>query len=147
MSDMHPQGEVPDNFPAPPSHEGTDLSLKPILTFVLGLVVLAIIVKFVLSVFMIRFKADSVAAKDQIPPLFKDTRGQYPPPNTPVAPRTELAKHRERQREVSETYGWTDRDAGIARVPIDRAIEILAERGLPKVKNIAPKGARGSEMP
>lgn len=26
-------------------------------------------------------------------------------------------------------YGWTDRDAGLARIPIDRAIEILEGRG------------------
>lgn len=147
MSDMHPQGEVPDTGSVPPGHEGTDLSLKPIIAFVLGLMALAVIVPLVLSIFMTRFKAESIAAKEQIPPLFKDARGQYPPPNTPVGPRAELAKHREREQEISMTYGWTDQDAGIARVPIDRAVEILAERGLPKVKNIAPSGARGSEKP
>ncbi len=30
-----------------------------------------------------------------------------------------------------ESYGWTDRSAGLARIPIDRAMAILAERGWP----------------
>jgi DNA-binding GntR family transcriptional regulator len=32
---------------------------------------------------------------------------------------------------ILHSYGWVDRDAGIVRIPIERAIEILAERGLP----------------
>jgi hypothetical protein len=30
-----------------------------------------------------------------------------------------------------KSYGWIDRDKGVVHIPIDRAIEILAERGLP----------------
>ena len=29
------------------------------------------------------------------------------------------------------TYAWINRDAGIARIPIDRAMELLLQRGLP----------------
>jgi hypothetical protein len=36
---------------------------------------------------------------------------------------------REREREVLAEYAWVDPNAGIARIPIKRAIEILAERG------------------
>jgi hypothetical protein len=38
------------------------------------------------------------------------------------------------------SYGWTDRAAGIAHIPIDRAMAILAERGWPKV----PAGQGGA---
>jgi hypothetical protein len=31
------------------------------------------------------------------------------------------------------SYGWVDRTAGIARIPIDRAMQLLLERGLPDV--------------
>ena len=30
-------------------------------------------------------------------------------------------------------YGWVDRKAGIAHIPIERAIDILATTGLPRV--------------
>jgi hypothetical protein len=29
------------------------------------------------------------------------------------------------------SYGWVDQQAGIARIPIDRAMALLAQRGLP----------------
>ena len=36
-----------------------------------------------------------------------------------------------RARESLASYGWTDRNAGIAHIPVDRAMTILAERGWP----------------
>ena len=38
-----------------------------------------------------------------------------------------------RTREADEltTYGWVDQNAGTVRIPIDRAKELLLERGLP----------------
>jgi hypothetical protein len=32
------------------------------------------------------------------------------------------------QREALEHYGWVDRDAGIARIPIERAMDLLIEQ-------------------
>ena len=37
------------------------------------------------------------------------------------------ALHRRKQA-VLDSYGWVDRDAGIARIPIDRAMALLVER-------------------
>ncbi|QUE77977.1 hypothetical protein [Stutzerimonas stutzeri] len=34
-------------------------------------------------------------------------------------------------REVIEHYGWVDRDAGLARIPVDRGMLLLAQRGWP----------------
>jgi hypothetical protein len=33
---------------------------------------------------------------------------------------------RARQREALERWGWVDRDAGIARIPIERAMDLVA---------------------
>ena len=43
------------------------------------------------------------------------------------------AQHRgrERSRRALESYGWVDQQAGAVRIPIERAIDIVAERGLP----------------
>jgi hypothetical protein len=29
------------------------------------------------------------------------------------------------------SYGWIDKSAGVIRIPIDRAMDLLAQRGLP----------------
>ena len=47
----------------------------------------------------------------------------------------------QRQEELElSTYGWVDRNAGTARIPIDRAKELLLERGLP-VRGQTPSAA------
>ncbi len=42
-----------------------------------------------------------------------------------------LAQYRQRQRESLTTYGWMDRNTGVVRIPIDRAKDLILERGLP----------------
>ena len=142
MSDFKPQGHS-----GQPGHEETEIPFRPIFGFVIGLIVMGVVVWVVLAGFMRMFVSESKRSQALKPPLFADNRGQFPPPKNQVAPRTELAEHRRREREQLEAYGWVDRKKGIARIPIERALDILAERGLPKVKNIPPKGAREAAKP
>ena len=46
-------------------------------------------------------------------------------------------------REVIEHYGWVDRDAGLARIPVDRGMLLLAQRGWPSRAEPEP----GETMP
>ena len=38
---------------------------------------------------------------------------------------------REQGEERLHSYGWVDQGAGIVHIPIDRAIDLIVERGLP----------------
>jgi hypothetical protein len=38
---------------------------------------------------------------------------------------------RARQELLLNGYGWVDREKGVARIPIDEAMRIVVERGLP----------------
>lgn len=66
--------------------------------------------------------------------------GMEPPP--PVLQSDEtlgLDRYLTGQDQVLGAYEWKDRGAGTVRIPIDRAMEILAERGLPERSgNITP---------
>jgi len=42
-----------------------------------------------------------------------------------------LKAFREHEHEILTTYGWADKSAGVVRIPIDRAKDLLIERGLP----------------
>ena len=44
---------------------------------------------------------------------------------------------RAREDAVLTTYGWVDRNTGVARIPIERAMDLLVERGLPVTKPVA----------
>ncbi len=42
-----------------------------------------------------------------------------------------------------KSYGWADRKAGIAQIPIDAAMDLIAKNGLPRVK--APEPPKPAE--
>lgn len=54
-----------------------------------------------------------------------------PEPRLQALPPLDLEKFRAQEDARLNTYGWIDRDAGIAHIPVDRALELVAERGLP----------------
>jgi len=43
----------------------------------------------------------------------------------------------EKQDQTLDSYDWVDQDKGVVRIPIDKAMELLAQRGLP----VLPQGA------
>lgn len=47
------------------------------------------------------------------------------------APQADLATHRRREADELSRLGWVDREAGIARIPVEEAMRLVAERGLP----------------
>jgi hypothetical protein len=47
------------------------------------------------------------------------------------APGLDLAALREEQEALASSYGWIDYQSGIVRIPIDRAMLLVAHRGLP----------------
>ena len=51
-----------------------------------------------------------------------------------------LAAQREREHQMLTTYGWADQNAGTIRIPLDKAKELLLQRGLP-VRGQAPPAA------
>ena len=44
---------------------------------------------------------------------------------TPEERKELLAEHRAKEKAESTTYGWVDQKAGIVRIPIDRAMELV----------------------
>ena len=45
--------------------------------------------------------------------------------------RTQLNKVRLYEENTLNTYDYVDKDAGTVRIPIDRAMDLLVQRGLP----------------
>jgi hypothetical protein len=52
----------------------------------------------------------------------------------PVEPRVRMQADEDW---VLRSYGWVDEKAGMVRIPIDRAMDLMAERGLPPSKPMA----------
>jgi len=43
-----------------------------------------------------------------------------------------LAEFRAQEESLLDSYGWVEKDKGLARIPIEDAMRIVAEHGLPK---------------
>jgi hypothetical protein len=52
-------------------------------------------------------------------------------PQLGITPREDLRRFERSEAQFEQSYGWTDRSKGAVRIPIDRAMQLLAERGLP----------------
>lgn len=62
----------------------------------------------------------------------------------PPEPRLQVDEPRTWQQQLAletsqiDRYGWVDPKAGVVRIPVERAIELVAERGLPVRAQTAP---------
>jgi hypothetical protein len=138
---------------APPAAMGAEgsgaydreIDLRWVLWFGVALVGTTIVVLLLMWWMSAAFKGMD-EAKDHAPsPLGGEALLDPVPPGPrlqPVPPR-DMDELREADRKMLTTYGWADQTRAIARIPVDRAIEILAEKGLPATAP-APETA-GSE--
>ncbi len=119
---------MPEAKPADARHEPSDL--QPRIIAIFGIALIATLVACViLAVWLFDFFAANRARQDRPrPPV---ARVEAPPePHLQVAAPQDLEALRKQEDSVLESYGWVDRGAGIVRIPIDRAMELLADRGL-----------------
>ena len=54
---------------------------------------------------------------------------QGPAPLLQTAPQPDRAAYFAEKRRLLDSYGWVDRQAGIARIPLDDAMKLMAARG------------------
>ena len=125
-------------------HEESDVQVGLILMSGIGLVVLTIVVLLVAYWLFDDFAARW--AKLQVPPSpLAETRQPPPEPRLQVVPAQDLRQMRAAEDVVLSSYAWVDKATGFVRIPIDRAIELLLERGLPVWReNRAPQTEDGA---
>jgi len=56
---------------------------------------------------------------------------QFADPRLEINERTEINQFRLQEEQRLHSYGWVDESAGVAHIPIDRAMQLIAQRGLP----------------
>jgi hypothetical protein len=105
-------------------HEQTEVSVRLIVVSLAGLAIVTFFV-FLLVVGIFRYFYDTEKTGESL------RQGVIPPePRIEVAPYEQLQQLRVKEDHVLNTYAWVDKQAGTVRVPIDRAIELLAAKGL-----------------
>ncbi len=126
-------------------HETSDAHFRPIVYFLIGLTVL-VAISFGLMVWMFDAMEQRAAAIDAQPSPLADPRALPPEPRLQVVPKAELDEYLDSVRRQIETYEWIDPAGGVVRIPVERAIELMVERGWPAARP-APAQAPGQEAP
>ena len=133
-------------------YERRDIGVGGVLYFLAGLVAAGLIVHFVVSGFYSylekRWSAEQTPASPLVENARTDTRhvqrdypqGAFPSPRLEEDERGQLNGIRTEEENTLNSYGWVDQKAGVVRIPIDRAMDLIAEKGLP----VRSQGASGS---
>ena len=127
-------------------YEHEDIGARAVFFFLLSLAVLVVVVYFAAQAVYGSLEKYSRAHQPQQNPLKQkaetDTRDAdtgkvreeikkaFREPRLETDERNELAEPRMEEEEYLNSYGWVDQPAGVVHIPIERAIQLVAERGL-----------------
>ncbi len=118
-------------------HESRDVRIRPIAAAFIGLLVAAGVIHVLVYGVLALLSARQMEKSAPASPLEAQYGREAPPePRLQIAPRDDLARLHEREDAMLHAYGWVDRERGVVRIPIDRAKELVAARGVggaPKV--------------
>jgi len=123
-----------------PRHEESDVNVFAIGRFAFALAAVIAVCMFLLFGFFNflinrnggeRPKASDFSRNGQLPPQ----------PRLEERPALELKAFRDAEDHELNSYGWVDQKNGVVHIPIDRAIDLLAQRGLPSRQQKGPQTA------
>lgn len=123
----------------------SELNFRAILAFVGGLTGVTLVV-FALMWGVASFFKGSLVKRDPAPPKLSEAReARLPPgPNLQPNPIADLAAFRAAEEVELSKWAWVDREKGVARVPVERALEIVVSRGLPAPPPMPPPAPAAS---
>jgi hypothetical protein len=114
-------------------YESSDVSLQPIVTTVIVLAAITVVSYIVVYGLYVYWQSGHERTrKENLLPIAEDVQQTRPGPllvEGSEAP--DLAKMKADAAKRVDSYGVVDPNAGVAHIPVDRAIDIVAEKGLP----------------
>lgn len=116
-----------------------EINVKAIVATGVGLALVIALSMVLMWWFANGLKSQREAADPAPSPLPEANIRQLPPaprlqpsPASDLTPEQELEQMRAEEEKLLTGYGWVDREAGVARIPVERALELAAEGGLPR---------------
>jgi hypothetical protein len=110
-------------------YEGDDISVGRLVAFaggVAALIIFGALGSTVVFRFFIRHQPLGPPASP-----FEDVRTLPPEPRLQTEAPQDLNRYRTEQDRMLNSYGWVDPNAGVVRIPVTRAMDILMGKGYP----------------
>ena len=125
MADEH----LPQSHNGGGGYDHSDADPKLIVYSTLGLIVgMVIVCLIVVGIFR---AMQGVMPKDEPISGMANPNRMPPEPRLQAHPADEIQVLRQHEEDVLNHYGWVDQKAGVVRIPVDKAIDIMAQRGFP----------------
>ena len=113
-------------------HETSDVNIRAVFTFGAALVAVALLIHFFVWLLFGYFSSrEAVRARPEYPLRVGQAERQPPEPRLQTNPREDLRSLRDAEDAILGSYGWVDKNAGVVRIPIERAMQLTVEQGLP----------------
>jgi hypothetical protein len=113
-------------------HEESDVHVRAIFAYGVGLLAVLVLVAGLVWLLFASLRERAERRDVAASPFAEEKEALLPPePRLQVNPKEDLRQLRAAEDAVLNGYRWVDRNAGIVRIPIDEAIRLTLERGLP----------------
>jgi len=143
---MSSHGHSHDEYVPPPGmkYETKDISTRIVVWFAVALVIGAAAVHVVIWLLQVYLGGLNERAYPREYPMANVGAPQQPPaPRLQAQPREELKNMRAEEDRVLRGYGWADAQTGKVQIPIEEAMRLLGEQGLPSRTTAAGAAPRG----
>lgn len=110
------------------SYETRDFTVRAVALFFGGVVILGLLA-LVAMFGLIRMMTERQGVGGASVMAKPDPAQDPPAPRLQIAPIQEWQQMRAEEEAQLQNYSWIDREKGIAAIPIERAMELLVERG------------------
>lgn len=115
-----------DHLPAeesPPMHQPDQVDIRGVVRIGIGLAAIVLVAMIGMVVY---FRVSQVTQQSELPAYATSSRDLEPPaPQLDPLQSQHLKELRQRHEELLTSYEWIDKERGIARIPITRAMELL----------------------
>jgi hypothetical protein len=150
MAHEHAAHRTPDDeYAETPgsSYEHTDANVWAVVKLGAWLVVTAIVVHFGVGVMYRMLIERAKVTTEQPYPLAVSAEAKLPPePRLQAQPAAEISDFRATEEQRLHGYGWVDKTAGVVHIPIEEAMRLTIERGLPARAEEAGQPASSSML-
>lgn len=121
--------QPPDPSSVAAGHELRDVRANTLLAFAVALAVIVVLACLFLIWLFDTFQRRAERHDPVLSPLVES---QEPPaPRLEIKPSRNLAQQRAAEDRLLTRYRWIDKEEGVVQIPIERALELVADEGLP----------------
>ena len=125
-------------------HEHADVNVWAIGKLAIALILVTIASVFLMfGVFRFLEVRENALQPPPSPVVSLDSRKQPPEPRLLQNEPENLQEMRAAEDQLLNSYGWADGEHKAVRIPIDRAMDLLLQRGLPSRLQPTTKSAKG----